>query len=333
MDKKVETEEFINLSEDEIAKLVEDYEKNNAKKGADKAKLHDEACEHIIKVIYAKLGISEEYMKEQYELVQKLKSKNKVAQDESFNSEYEKQKQAVASATGNAKSSTLDAIETGAELVTETGKAVILALGGLKVVLPKLIGQALYGTVSATIASITASPLFGPAVLAGAVGALILKLGKKAKTAKVNKAVEGKSVTELDEDFQKMVDQLDQIKDMLERDSDYIVEQYDMFKSGALTQEDFDTIVKSYTDSVFAELGIAPKSNAKVNTKVKNKINPAGSKDKVASNPSAKSARSSKTPVEKSLNSPILMQQDESKNSINTEIITEQTIEEKEEML
>ena len=76
-----------------------------------------------------------------------------------------------------------------------------------------------------------------------------------------------------------MVDQLDQVKDMLERDSDYIVEQYDMIKSGALTQEDFDTIVKSYTDSVFAELGIAPKSNAKVNTKVKNKINPAGSKE------------------------------------------------------
>ena len=295
MGNEVEQTEKIVFSEEEILRLVENYEKQNAQKGADKAELHDKACECVIKEVYAQLGISEEYLKEQLELINSLKNKNKSTKDDSFNADYEKQKQAVLSATGNAKSSAMDVVETGVELVSETGKLVVLALGGIEIVAPAVLGTTAYATITAAITAITAAPLFGPAVLAAAVGTLLFKFGKKAKTAKVNKAVEGKSVCELEEDFLKMLEQLNQVKDLLERDSDYIIKQYSMYQEGSITQEDFDSITKSYTTNVLAELGIGPKK--KVNKSALG-VKPAGTKEKQASKkPATKTTAKSKKAV------------------------------------
>ena len=271
--------------------MLEEAKREASKPMTEEEKLHDRVRRKMIGELYYQLGITDEYVAKKKAWLDKQRRKNPEASDsgKTLVETIDEQQKVAGGAGGSANADRREVISNGKEIVAKVAPAAVLAMGGMEVIGPAVLGEAAYATVAGAVASITAAPFFGPVVLAETVGVLLYKIIKKAKSRKANLADQAQKLDDFEKDLKELVAQLQVLQARLDKDHDMVYEQFMAYKNGDIKKKDFDAFVADYTASILGEMNIeskhppkkGKKSVAKVNTKAvaKGVIKPAPTDD------------------------------------------------------
>lgn len=266
---------FILPADVEELLMLESTKREASKPMTEEEKLHDRVRRKMIGEVYHQLGITDAYIAKKKAWLDKQRRKNPEASDsgKTLVETINEQQKVAGGAGGSANADRGEILSNGKKIVEKVAPAAVLAMGGVEVVGPAVLGEATYAFVAKHIAALTAAPFFGPAVLAGTVGILLYKIIKKAKSRKANFADQSQKLDDFEKDLKELVEQLDRIQVRLEQDHDMVFERYMAYKNGEINKKDFDKFVSDYTSSLLDDMSIerrqpkkGKKNKAKVNT-------------------------------------------------------------------